>query len=63
MDSALLVITEKLKEAGMSTIEIDHLLARFLEEEAFDFVKYIHACMDEYELDYDSGFKSSNLLS
>lgn len=47
----------------MSTIEIDHLLARFLEEEAFDFVKYTHACMDEYDLDYDSGFKQSNLLS
>ena len=41
MDSALLVITEKLKEAGMSTIEIDHLLARFLQEESFDFVKYV----------------------
>ena len=58
MDSALLVITEKLKETGMSTKEIDHLLAKFLEEEAFDFVKYIEAAMDEFELYSDYNFKS-----
>ena len=58
MDSALLVITEKLKETGMSTKEIDHLLAKFLEEEAFDFVKYIEAVMEEFELDSDCSFKS-----
>ena len=58
MDSALLVITEKLKETGMSTIEVDHLLARFLEEEAFDFVKYVEVAMEEFELDFDCNFKS-----
>ena len=58
MDSALLVITEKLKETGMSTKEIDHLLARFLEEEAFDFVKYIEDATEEIELYSDCNFKS-----
>ena len=60
MNSALLVITEKLKETGMSTKEIDHLLAKFLEEEAFDYVKYIQLAMDECELDSDSNFCATN---
>ena len=59
MDSALLVITEKLKETGMSTKEIDHLLAKFLEEEAFDFVKFIEEAMDALEVDNDSDFSLS----
>ena len=59
MDSALLVITEKLKETGMSTKEIDHLLAKFLEEEAFDFVKFIEEAMDTLEVDNDSDFSLS----
>lgn len=39
MESALLIINEKLKEAGMKQTEIDYLLARFLEEEALEYVK------------------------
>ena len=41
MKPALIIINDKLLETGMSQIEIDHLMARFLEEEAFDFVEYI----------------------
>ena len=63
MKSALIIITEKILNTGMSKDEVDHLLALFLQEEAFDFIKYIHSCMNEYELYYDSGFKSSNLVS
>lgn len=53
MDSALLIITEKLKQTGMSTVEVDYLLARFLQEEAFDYVRYIETELDEYK--YDEG--------
>ncbi len=35
------ILTEKLKSTGMNLSEIDHLLARFLEEEAFEYVDYI----------------------
>lgn len=38
MIPALFVIEEKLKQTGMDQIEIDHLMARFLEEEAFAYV-------------------------
>lgn len=41
MKSALIVIEEKLLETGMEQIEINHLMARFLEEEAFDYVECI----------------------
>ena len=35
------IITEKLVSTGMTRIEADHLLARFLQEEAFQYVEYI----------------------
>ncbi len=41
MEYALDILTEKLLSTGMTRKEIDHLLARFLEEEAFDYVDYI----------------------
>lgn len=51
MTPALLVIDEKLKETGMSQVEIDHLMARFLEEEAFDFVECINFVESEKNID------------
>ncbi len=47
MDYALDVITEKLISTGMSRTEADHLLARFLEEEAFDYVEYMKLHLEE----------------
>ena len=47
MDYALNIITEKLISTGMSQTEADHLLARFLEEEAFDYVEYIKLHLEE----------------
>ena len=41
MIPALIIINDKLLETGMSQIEIDNLMARFLEEEAFDFIKCV----------------------
>ena len=41
MERALDIIIEKLKSTAMDETEINHLLARFLEEEAFDYVDYI----------------------
>ena len=41
MEYALDILTEKLLLTGMTRKEIDHLLARFLEEEAFNYVDYI----------------------
>ena len=38
MIPALIEINDKLLESGMEQVEIDHLMARFLEEEAFDYV-------------------------
>ena len=38
MKPALIEINNKLLESGMDQIEIDHLMARFLEEEAFAYV-------------------------
>ena len=47
MIPALLIIDEKLKETGMDQVEIDHLMARFLEEEALN---YVEAMKDVQEL-------------
>ena len=47
MIPALIVINDKLSETGMSQIEIDHLMARFLEEEALDYVE----CLKQFEED------------
>lgn len=38
MKTALIEINDLLLSTGMSQTEIDHLMARFLEEEAFDYV-------------------------
>jgi len=38
MKNALLIINEKLLATGMTQDEIDELMGRFLEEEAFDYV-------------------------
>lgn len=47
MKPALIIINDKLLETGMSQIEIDHLMARFLEEEAFDFVECVETIKND----------------
>lgn len=49
MIPALIVISDKLKETGMDQVEIDHLMARFLEEEAFNFVDAVYDAKEIYE--------------
>ena len=44
MKSAMIVIAEKLEATGMSRNETNMLLARFLQEEAFDYVD----CISDY---------------
>lgn len=39
MIPALIIINDALLSTGMSQIEIDYLMARFLEEEARDFIE------------------------
>ena len=40
--TALEVLNARLLSSGMDQVDVDHLLARFLEEEAYDYVD----CMD-----------------
>lgn len=40
-DYAMDILTERLLTTGMNITEINHLLARFLQEEAFRYVEYI----------------------
>ena len=47
MDYALDIITEKLVSTGMTKTEAEQLLARFLEEEAFDYVEYMKLHLEE----------------
>ena len=47
MEYAIETLTGILLSAGMSRNEADHLLARFLEEEAFDYVDCIRSLSDE----------------
>ena len=47
MEYALETLTSILLSAGMSRNEADHLLARFLEEEAFDYVDCIRSLSDD----------------
>ena len=47
MDSAMDILTGKLISAGMTKTDIDHLLARFLQEEAFQYVEYICSHLGE----------------
>ena len=59
MEYAFETLTGILLSAGMSGIGADHLLARFLEEEAFDYVDCIGS-----ELDEDAVYKgNSGLIS
>jgi len=41
MKNTLDIISKKLKSTGMDDTEINHLLAKFLEEEAFQYVEYV----------------------
>ena len=47
MKPALIEINDKLLESGMKQVEIDHLMARFLEEEAFDFVECVNEVKEQ----------------
>ena len=47
MEYAFETLTGILLSAGMSENDADHLLARFLEEEAFDYVDCIRSLSDE----------------
>ena len=49
MEPTLTIIDRKLKEAGMSQVEIDHLMARFLEEEAFNYVETMNEMQELIE--------------
>ena len=55
MELALETLTRKPKESGMDQTEIDHLLARFLEEEAFDYVDYMNGCLSDMDLEKIAG--------
>ena len=50
MKPALIIINDKLLETGMNQVEIDHLMARFLEEEAFDFVECVNLAKQEEDI-------------
>ncbi len=47
METALDILTLKLVSTGMTEVEVDHLLARFLQEEAFQYVEYICSHLGE----------------
>lgn len=51
MESAMETITRILLSTGMSQSEVDHLLAKFLEEEAFEYVEYMKTALAEMDLD------------
>ena len=51
METALAILTDKLVSTGMTETEVDHLLARFLQEEAFDYVDYIESHLKEESAD------------
>lgn len=59
MRPALTTIAEILESSGLSRKETDQLLARFLQEEAFDYVEYIK---EEIRSD-DSAREGLDLLS
>ncbi len=50
-ETAMDILTDRLASTGMTEIEIDHLLARFLQEEAFDYVDYIESHLKEESAD------------
>lgn len=47
MKPALIEINDILLSTGMSQVEVDHLMARFLEEEAEDYVKTLKEVYEE----------------
>ena len=47
MEYALETLTSILLSTGMSRNDADHLLARFLEEETFDYVGCVRSLSDE----------------
>ncbi len=49
MEFAIETLTRKLKQTGMNQQEIDCLLARFLDEEAFDYVDYVENEYRKYQ--------------
>jgi hypothetical protein len=51
METVMQTITRILLSTGMTQSEVDHLLARFLEEEAFEYVEYIKASLEKMDLD------------
>jgi len=51
METAMQTIIRILLSTGMTQSEVDHLLARFLEEEAFEYVEYIKASLEKMDLD------------
>lgn len=51
MDRAFDVLTNTLVKAGMNKDEINLLLGRFLEEEAFDYLKCMIECLQRDEFD------------
>lgn len=64
MKSAMTTISDKLLETGLDQEEIDFLLAQFLEEEAFDYIKFIVDTMEKYKSDLDEAYvlKNDNIL-
>ena len=59
MQTAMDELTNKLLLAGMDQNDIDHLLARFLEEEAYDYVEYMKMMLEAL----GSRAKSKQLLN
>lgn len=49
MERALIAIISYLRKAGLSEREVDHLLARFLEEEAYDYVEAMKELEEYFE--------------
>ncbi len=54
MEYALETLTRILLSTGMNQTEIDHLLAKYLEEEAFEYVDFITRSLTEMDLDEDT---------
>ena len=51
METASDILTDRLLSTGMTEVEVDHLLARILQEEAFDYVDYIESYLKEESAD------------
>ncbi len=54
MEYALETLTRILLSTGMNQTEIDHLLAKYLEEEAFEYVDFISRSLTDMVLDEDT---------